>query len=356
MRKPTILVTSAAGKTGAATVLRLLDLGFPVKAMVRKDDHRAASLAKAGAQIVVGNLLDMRDLRRALQGVQRAYYCPPMNQNLLHGASLFALAAEEARLEVVALLSQWLPHPSHPSVATREHWISNNLFTWMPHVDVIHINPGLFADTYFLILYPVTQLGLLPLPVGQGRNAPPSNEDIARCAAGALANPAPHVGKTYRPTGPNLMSGEEIAQIFAKVLGRKVSLMDVNNKMFVKAARAAGFPPFEIAQVCYYNNDHRLDAFSVGGATDHVLQLTGQEPEDFETITRRYLSQRPEAQQTMGNKLRALTFMMRMMLTRASDLRAWEKDRGLPMLTQPQQSTESDEWCTSAKQRRLALL
>ena len=79
-------------------------------------------LREAGAEIFVGDLFDMRDLRRALSGVQRAFYCPPFAPNLLHGSLLFALAAEEARLEVVALMSQWNPHESHPSANTREHW------------------------------------------------------------------------------------------------------------------------------------------------------------------------------------------------------------------------------------------
>ncbi len=38
-------------------------------------------------------------------GVQRAYHCPPVALNLLHHTMRFALAAEEAKLEVVALMS-----------------------------------------------------------------------------------------------------------------------------------------------------------------------------------------------------------------------------------------------------------
>ncbi|MCP5114115.1 MAG: NmrA family NAD(P)-binding protein, partial [bacterium] len=102
-RKPRILVTSAAGHTGSATVLRLLSEGFPVRAFVRRQDSRSAALSEAGAEVFTGNLFDMRDLRAALRDVQRAYHCPPFAPNLLHGSMLFALAAEEARLEVVAL-------------------------------------------------------------------------------------------------------------------------------------------------------------------------------------------------------------------------------------------------------------
>ncbi len=83
--KPRILVTSAAGHTGAAAVTELLKKGFPVRAFVRRQDARSTRLKEAGAEIFVGDLLDMRDLRRALVDVQRAYHCPPFAPNLLHG-------------------------------------------------------------------------------------------------------------------------------------------------------------------------------------------------------------------------------------------------------------------------------
>ncbi len=60
-----ILVTGAAGQLGSVgrTVTGLLlDRGFPVRAMVRREDERAASLRAAGAQVVVGDLLEPGDV------------------------------------------------------------------------------------------------------------------------------------------------------------------------------------------------------------------------------------------------------------------------------------------------------
>ena len=88
--KPRILVTSAAGHTGSAAVTQLLEKGFPVRAFVRRQDARSERLKEAGAEIFVGNLFDIRDLRKALVDVQRAYHCLPFGPNLLHGSMLFA--------------------------------------------------------------------------------------------------------------------------------------------------------------------------------------------------------------------------------------------------------------------------
>ncbi|HKD42880.1 MAG TPA: NmrA family NAD(P)-binding protein, partial [Myxococcaceae bacterium] len=177
MRKPRILVTGASGRNASAAVLDLLKRGFPVRALVRRQDERSQALRAAGAEIVVGDLFDYRDLERALVNVQRAYHSAPYAPNLLHGMMLFAIAAEQSKLEVVAWISQWNPHPVHPSAFTREHWIANQIVRWMPSVDAIHVNPGLFAYVYFLGLPAIVHFGMFMAPFGEGLNAPPSNED-----------------------------------------------------------------------------------------------------------------------------------------------------------------------------------
>ena len=119
MTNPKILVTSAAGNIGIPTTLQLLEKGFPVRALVRSDDHRAKRLRDAGTEIFVGDQYSIADMRRAMDGVQRAYHCAPAAPNVLHFGSAFAIAAREARLEHVVMLGQWLSHSDHPSMGTR---------------------------------------------------------------------------------------------------------------------------------------------------------------------------------------------------------------------------------------------
>lgn len=359
MNKPRILVTSAAGHTGSVVVIQLLERGFPVRAFVRRHDARSEGLRKVGAEIFVGDLYDMRNLRKALVDVQRAYYVAPFGPNLLHGSMLFAMAAEEARLEVVALMTAWNPHPTHPSIHQREHWLSNNVYQWLPTVDVVYINPGIFAFTYFFGLPAVAHFGRLMLPFGEGLNAPPSNEDIASVVATVLEKPAAHIGKNYRPTGPRLISGHDAAQVFGRVLGREVRYQDVPTRMFTKAAKALGFSNFEIAQLRHYAEELRGGTYAVGAPTDHVEQVTGRPPEDFEITARRYI-QRPELVSPgfkIGSKLDVVWLMLRTMLTRVPDLLdRWESKRGYPLLAEPVLAHGSREWLVTAKQKRLALI
>ncbi len=355
--KPRILVTAAAGHTGTPAVLELLKQGFPVRAFVRRHDARSKRLADAGAEIFVGSLLDMGDLRRAMTDVQRAYHCPPFNSNLLHGSMLFALAAEEAGLEVVALMSGWNPHPNHPAVLTREHWIANNVYRWMPSVDVIHVNPGLFAFFYFFGVPAIVHFGMLMLPFGDGLNAPPSNEDIGAVAAGVLADPAPHIGKSYRPTGPKLISGDDAARIMGTVLGRQVRYRDVSVPMFLKAAKTMGLSQFEMSHARYYADELRYGTYATGAPTDHVELVTGRPPEDFETTARRFFKN-PELVVpglAVGSKFQAGLFALKMLLTRVPDLDRWEREQNHPILDRPVLAHDSPEWRAAAEQQRLLL-
>jgi NAD(P)H dehydrogenase (quinone) len=69
----------------------LLDEGFAVRAFVHNADERSDKLKARGAEIVVGDLLELGDARSALKDVNAPY---------------FAEAAEDASLNSVANMSQ----------------------------------------------------------------------------------------------------------------------------------------------------------------------------------------------------------------------------------------------------------
>ncbi|HTA93188.1 MAG TPA: NmrA family NAD(P)-binding protein [Polyangiaceae bacterium] len=344
MTKPRILVTAAAGKTGAATALQLLAKGYPVRALVRRADARSESLRRAGAEVFVGSLEDIVDLRAALRDVTRAYFCPPLEPGTLRRATLFAAVAHEAKLEVVVALSQWLADPLHPAVHAREKWLSEQVFAWATGFDVVRINPGWFADNYLAALEPSAQFGLMALPLGDGLNAPPSNEDIARVIVAVLVDPRPHVGKIYRPTGPRLLDPPAIAATFGKVLGRRVKYQDAPLYLFLKVARSLGLSDFVISQLCSFLEDYRRNSFGVGAPTGVVRALTGSDPEDFELIVRRSIAASPLTQRTWTAKWRAVLQLARALVTPLPRVDRIEKQLGNPQLTHAALAADSPTW------------
>ena len=345
MTKPKILVTTAAGKTGSATAIQLLEQGYPVRAMVRTTDRRSETLRHLGAEICVGNLDDMVDVRKAMNGVQRAYFNPPFKPGMLAASMNFAAAAQECKLEVVTVMSQWLADPTSPAKMTRDTWLTDKMFSWMPNVATVTVNPGWFADNYLAGgLDIIAQTGMFMYPLGEGQNAPPSNEDMARVIVGTLANPAPHLGKTYRPTGPRLLSPPQIAETFGKVLGRTVRYQDVPIWMMSKVTRAYRIPDYQTAVLLTYCEDYKRNAFGIGAPTNAVLEVSGQKPEDFETTARRYFDTAPNTKPSVRGFSHMLVSMMKVMFAPAMNLEKFNRDHDLPQIRNARLALDSPDW------------
>lgn len=343
MIRPRILVTGATGKTGSVVVSELLQAGYPVRAMVHREDGRSARLKAHGAEIAVADMSDVERVADALKDVQRAYYCPPFDPYMIQGAVAFAVAAKEARLEHIVGLTQWLASPSHPSLMTRQLWLVDRLFSMTPGVAHTIVRPGIFADAYLATIGLAVHLGIFPWMNGNGRNAPPSNEDIARVAVAALMDPARHGGKSYRPTGPELLSSDDMAKAIGRAVGRSVRFVPTPAWLFMKAARMAGFPIDLFSGIRYYIEDYERGAFELGAPTTDVLDVTGRPPEDFETITRRYAAPFRN-QRTFGNWLRELARFLLTPLSPGFNLDRYDRELRRPFPSEPQFAPDSIVW------------
>lgn len=94
----------------------------------------------------------------------------------------------------------------------------------------------------WLALEPLSR-GELRLPFGDHRLAPIAGYDVAEVCAKILADPAPHISKSYELNGPEAKDMHGFAEDFAAVLGRPVTYVpeDVEtwNETYVDTALAA---------------------------------------------------------------------------------------------------------------------
>jgi uncharacterized protein YbjT (DUF2867 family) len=347
MTNTRVLVTGATGKIGGAVAAQLLEKGVPTRALVHRDDGRSARLRAKGAEVVIADIFDIQQVAAAVDGVDRLFFNPPWHPHTLDSAVAFAVAARRSGVEAVVALGQWLASPEHPSLMTRHAWLIDKLFELLPDTAHVAVDPGYFADAYLNLVPMAAQLGVLPVPTGAGRNAPPSNEDIARVAVGALLDPNRHDGRSYRPTGPTLLSGAEIADAIGEALGRRVRHIDIPPRMFMKALRVngkrLGFDLFFQSGMRNYVPEYPLGTWEVGGPTTHVRDVAGVEPEDFLTIARRYVGG-PESRRTAGNFMRQLWNMMLIGVTPMHRLDKFDERQQHPHPAHPRLSGESVVW------------
>jgi uncharacterized protein YbjT (DUF2867 family) len=342
---PKILVTGATGKTGCAVAAQLLEKGYPVRAIVRSRDTRSKHLDRLGAETIIADMFDPNQLLEAMKGTTRAYYCPPFHPYMIQSAAAFVAAARQSKLEAIVGLSQWLASPNHPSLHTRQQWLVEQMLAAIPGIAYVNLNPGYFADNYLRLIDFAALLGIFPVLTGHSRNAPPSNEDIARVAVALLMNPDRHAGKSYRPTGRELMSAYDMVRVIRRVLGSPVFAVNMPLWMFLRAARLQGVSAFELSSFRYYIEDHRQGAFEWGAPNQVVEEVTGQPAEDFETTVRRYAAL-PFARKTLPNRLRAFWNFNRVPFTPGYNLEQFERQQFHPVPPIPQFAMKDQRWQT----------
>src|SRR5262249_58664868 len=134
----------------------------------------------------------MQRVEAAVEGVGRLFCTPPYHPHARDSAVAFAVAARRSGVQAVVALGQWLASPEPPSVMTRQQWLIDKLFELLPDTAHVAVDPGFFADNYLQVLPAAAQLGVLPVPTGAGRNAPPSTQPIPPVSVAPPLRPHPH--------------------------------------------------------------------------------------------------------------------------------------------------------------------
>ncbi|MGI5414085.1 NAD(P)H-binding protein [Streptomyces chartreusis] len=282
------LITGAAGKTGGSTARLLLGRGYRVRALVRTADERSQALEDAGAEAVVGDLLDLDDMSRALVGVSGAYFCYPIREGLLEATSIFAQAATEADVRSVVNMSQISARRDAKSAAARQHWLGERL---LDRTDLLttHVRPTFFASWLSFWWRIQDGEGLLRLPFGDGQHAPIAETDQARVIAAVLADPKPHDRRSYTLHGPAEMNHHRIAKAVSAALGITTRYEPISVEEFVAAMTVRGFSAHLIQHLSNVAIDYRHGIFA--GTNDVVERVGGRAPLTVEEYVAEYAEQ-----------------------------------------------------------------
>ena len=277
-----ILITGATGKTGATAATALLDQGHHVRAFVHRFDGRAERLARAGAEVVTGDMLDLDAVSRAAKGTDAAYFAYPPAAGLVEAAATFLQAAEENSVAAIVNMSQLAARRDAPDLESRQHWLIEQMLGRFSGT-VTHLQPTTFAE--WLIEFWDPASGQYRLPLGDTRVASIAAEDIGRAAAAVLADPRPHAGKVYTLFGPAEVDYYQITEVMTRVLGRRVTYVPVSPEEFRAALQQRGRDPQLIEHQVNVAADVRDGLYS--GTNDAVRQLTGSEPLTIEAFIQR---------------------------------------------------------------------
>ena len=277
-----ILVTGAAGQLGAVgrTVTGLLlERGLPVRAMVRREDDRAAALRAAGAEVVVGDLLEPADVYRVVSGCRRVYFGMSVSAGYLEATVTMAAVAREVGVDALVNMSQMTVSQmsiqnTTPSPQQRQHWLSEQALAWSG-LPVVTIRPTMFLETLVPLAGPtVRDRGRIELPFGRGKTSPVAAADVARVVAAGLTDPGPHLGRIYELTGPRSQDMHGVAREYSDALNREVTYSDIPPEDWERELKKVGLPEHltrHLVTMAELNRAGRYDRLA-----DGVERVTGR--------------------------------------------------------------------------------
>lgn len=237
------LVTGSTGVTGAPTVRLLLANGHSVTAFVRREDARSQALKKLGAEIMVGDMLNIEDVRKAIRGVDGAYFCYPLTQGAVEATAIFAQAASEHNVKQIVYMSQRQSRSHARSPATLSHWLSEQILN-RSGVPTAHLRVNLFSE-WMLYASPLIRAGRYLTPFDPAsRFVPIAAIDIARVVVKILENPEAFGTKVIPVTGPVEVSHIELSSILARTLRKEIRFEQVSSEEFVTILSLDGDPTF----------------------------------------------------------------------------------------------------------------
>jgi len=279
-----VLVTGAAGRIGSVGRMvteLLIARGFRVRAQVRVDDERAATLRGLGAEVMVGDLLDLMAVHKAIEGCERLCFVMSVSPSYLEAVANVAVIAKHHGMKAFVNLSQMTVKEmdlfnTTASPQQKQHWLAEQILSWSG-LPVVEIRPTVFMEGLFLqSTRGVATQNKIMAPLGKGRNSAIAAFDVARVIAEILGDPAKHIGETYHLTGRVSQDMDAVAREFSAALGRAISYDDIPPEKMKEQFAAFGMPPHVASHVltmAQLHRDNRYDRFS-----DDVKRLTGVPP------------------------------------------------------------------------------
>jgi uncharacterized protein YbjT (DUF2867 family) len=258
---------------------------------VRNEDKRAQALRDMGAEVVVGNLLDLDSMHRVIDGCDTMYFGMSVSDDYLTATVNTAAVAKHHGMKAFINMSQMTvaqmsvtettPSPQH-----KLQWLSEQALNWSG-LPVVHVRPTVLLEGFFLILTPesVRETNEIRLPFGEGKTSPVAVEDVARVITALLVNPQPHIGKIYHLTGPNSENMDFYAQEYSNGLSRTITYRDIPVEPWREDLLQRGLPAHLVNHLATMADLHRAGRYD--RMSDDVFALTGQKPLSMQEFVRK---------------------------------------------------------------------
>jgi NAD(P)H dehydrogenase (quinone) len=285
-------VSGASGRLGRITAETLLTK-VPADQVVlsSRTPESLSDLAAAGAVVRYADFDRPESLPDAFAGIDRMFMVSASNgtgkREDQHGVAI--TAARDAGVQHLVFPS--MPNvddPTHPvglaasEYREAEETLADSGLAWTV------LRDGPYSELHVVERFgPAVAAGRVVMNSGQGTAGFVSRDDVAAAAVGVLlSSEGAHNGRIYDISGPELLTFRQAVELVGEVTGRDIEYVEVDDAEFEQAMRDAGLGDLMVDALTGMGRAIREGYFAV--ATDHVRDITGQEPAPLADVLARH--------------------------------------------------------------------
>lgn len=246
MSKPTLLIIGAAGNNGTATLdalTRQHQGEFNIRAGVRSEAKAKALLEKfPDIDTVILDLDQPATLPAAFEGVDKLFLIIGNIENREEHAK-HAIDAAVAAGSVKHVLFYSVFGAQYESILFGRQFRYGEKYLEASGLAWTHLRTIFFQDNFLGWAEGIKQ-GAFYFGIRDGRFAPLNVGDIGEIAANILTSQG-HEGKAYDITGPELLTGQDFAQVFSDVTGQAVQYISPDEASTYDSLVGSGWPVWQ---------------------------------------------------------------------------------------------------------------
>jgi len=270
-----IVITAASGRLGKAIadeleiIVPLKSIRLAARTTEKLDDHKVR-----GFTVVKADYDRKETFDSAFEGAETVMLISGEGPNDLRfrqhkDAIDFAKKAGVKRIVYTSVVN-----PSHSS---RFIWAGahadTEAYLKKSGIAYTHLRDNPYAANLDELLHHAKETGTFAIPGAKGKVAYVTHGDIAAAAAKVLVETG-HENKEYDMTGPEALTGFDIADIVSDILGVPVNGVDADFISFAAMFASMGLPqPVIEGLISFYaaSGDHEY-----AGVSSHIESLTGR--------------------------------------------------------------------------------
>ena len=219
-----ILLTGATGKTGSATAKALNEKGITFRALIRNEEKRGG-IESLGGEVVIGSIENKEAVDQSMVDVETALILLPNSENQLSLEKQLVDSAKQAGAKRVVKMSSIEATPDAMSPIPKLHleseeYIKQSGLSWTM------IKPNFYMQNLLASAGTIKDQGKIFLPMGEGKTGMIDTTDVGKVLAKVLSEDG-HESMNHEITGPEILSFNEVAEIFSKGLDKQVDYVDV---------------------------------------------------------------------------------------------------------------------------------